>query len=245
MSINERHGSLGAAIVAAVVGIWLTPAPAAAQGANRIDACVAGSGLIRVVGRAEPCRRRETRIHWNVRGPRGVRGPSGPMGPMGPAGPAGPEGAQGPRGEAGPQGEPGPQGPAGAGEGGLPPLYTFATAARQTLGYALAEVGRVRNLPTGQYMLFAHVQARRTEEGTGTLTCFSYRGEPSEAVNGPMAFAPLPDTGPRVSATMSGRFIVFDASDDLVLTCGLQGVAGETETVQIAIMPLGPVVESR
>jgi hypothetical protein len=83
---------------------------------------------VRLVGANEPCRRNETKIHWNVVGPVGPRGPQGvpglpgpqgfpgkpgDPGPPGPQGPQGPQGATGPTGPAGPQGERGPAGPDG------------------------------------------------------------------------------------------------------------------------------------
>lgn len=75
-----------------------------------IHACVtAGDGSIRMVDAAQPCRRREVRVQWNVAGPSGPQGAPGVDGAPGPAGPAGPIGATGP---IGPQGVPGPQGAA-------------------------------------------------------------------------------------------------------------------------------------
>jgi hypothetical protein len=95
------------------------------------------------------CRKDETALTWNQKGPRGFQGPQGPVGPAGPvgpkgdmgpgpagrtgrkgdtglAGPVGPAGATGPMGPAGPKGDkgdPGLQGPRGdKGDQGLPGL---------------------------------------------------------------------------------------------------------------------------
>lgn len=74
------------------------------------------SGALRVARR---CRRRETAITWNVRGPEGVTGAFGAAGPVGPQGLRGDPGLMGPPGTTGPggpqgaQGDTGPQGPKG------------------------------------------------------------------------------------------------------------------------------------
>ncbi len=58
-----------------------------------IHACKnARTGLVRIVKAGVSCRRGETPISWNVRGPRGQAGAPGPAGPAGPVGPAGADG---------------------------------------------------------------------------------------------------------------------------------------------------------
>ncbi len=91
--------------------------PSTASAPQVIHACLTpGNGSIRMVDAAEPCRRREIRVQWNVVGPSGPQGLPGPQGPAGvngapgPAGPQGPAGAIGPIGPIGPQGIQGPQG---------------------------------------------------------------------------------------------------------------------------------------
>jgi Phage Tail Collar Domain/Collagen triple helix repeat (20 copies) len=72
--------------------------------------------LMRLVASAEPCKRGETRIQWNVVGPQGPQGPAGPAGPQGVVGPQGLPGKDGARGAQGPvgaTGATGAQGPAG------------------------------------------------------------------------------------------------------------------------------------
>lgn len=115
----------------------------AADANEKITACVKKNGNVSLVGESEACKKNETRVSWNIEGPKGDRGATGPQGPKGdtgatgatgpagpkgdtgatgatgPIGPAGPKGdpgatgATGPAGPAGPQGPPGPQGPAG------------------------------------------------------------------------------------------------------------------------------------
>lgn len=99
-----------------------TRAAAAGIGGPRIVGCVANdTGLLRIIDPSigQRCKKKETRIAWNKRGPRGFRGPvgpegeQGPVGPMGPRGPEGEEGDDGDRGPRGPQGPIGPEGPPG------------------------------------------------------------------------------------------------------------------------------------
>jgi hypothetical protein len=54
-------------------------------------ACVnKSSGAIKMVSADTNCKHNETKISWNVMGPKGKQGPPGPVGPVGPEGPAGP-----------------------------------------------------------------------------------------------------------------------------------------------------------
>ena len=89
---------------------------------GRIDACYRpASGQLRVIDSdsGDQCRRNETPLSWNERGPRGAdgavgeRGPAGPAGERGPAGPQGEKGDTGPAGSTGEDGAPGPAGPKG------------------------------------------------------------------------------------------------------------------------------------
>jgi hypothetical protein len=77
---------------------------AAADGPDRIRACVNPAGHVRLIGRGEDCRHQERLVVWNVRGPRGAQGEPGAAGPEGPEGPQGPEGPEGPQGPEGPEG---------------------------------------------------------------------------------------------------------------------------------------------
>jgi hypothetical protein len=107
-------------------------APVAAQVAdgNVVYACVQidrdqdEGKLVRLVAANVPCQKKETRIAWNVVGPKGDPGPQGPrgtqgatgaIGPQGPQGAKGEVGAEGPQGLVGPQGLQGPTGPRGPG----------------------------------------------------------------------------------------------------------------------------------
>jgi hypothetical protein len=71
-------------------------------------ACADRQGDLRVVDSHDECRRNETPVRWNIRGP---EGPQGEQGPQGVAGPQGLQGEQGPQGDIGPQGARGPAGP--------------------------------------------------------------------------------------------------------------------------------------
>ena len=57
-----------------------------------IRACIANSGLVRIVAATENCKAGETPLVWNAAGPQGPAGAGGPAGAAGPAGPQGPEG---------------------------------------------------------------------------------------------------------------------------------------------------------
>ena len=68
----------------------------------RMDRDASDGKLARLVAENEPCKRNETRVRWNVMGPKGDQGAQGATG------------AQGPQGEPGLPGVQGPQGPPGA-----------------------------------------------------------------------------------------------------------------------------------
>lgn len=107
-------------------------------------------GQMRLVASAEPCRRNEVRIHWDVAGPQGPQGPVGATGATGPQGPVGATGATGPQGSQGPAGPAGPQGPPGPpGVGTLFGTNTNQAAAGNgqtcTLGEILLSAGAVAN----------------------------------------------------------------------------------------------------
>jgi len=79
-------------VAGAAIALTVAAGLAAAQGEQdgTVRACVKRSnGLVRVVGPAGNCRKRERALSWNVRGPQGPPGPAGPQGDVGPAGPRG------------------------------------------------------------------------------------------------------------------------------------------------------------
>lgn len=83
------------------------------QGESRsvISACVSGAtGQMYV---RDSCRPGESKLKWNVQGPRGPRGKKGAKGLQGPAGLAGAQGATGPEGPQSAAGATGPTGPIG------------------------------------------------------------------------------------------------------------------------------------
>jgi len=105
-----------------VVGlsVWASPAAAQIPSANgeffacvRLDRDNDEGRLMRLVARGEPCKRNETKVHWNVVGPQGPQGPVGPAGPRGATGPQGVPGKDGAAGIQGPTGATGPTGPQG------------------------------------------------------------------------------------------------------------------------------------
>jgi hypothetical protein len=74
------------------------------------------TGLLHVVDVNTACKNNETKLFWNVVGPKGDKGDigaTGATGIAGPQGPAGKDGAVGPQGTQGPKGDTGAQGVAG------------------------------------------------------------------------------------------------------------------------------------
>ena len=64
----------------AVAGVAQRAAPD-----EEITACWGPNGAVRVIDPAlEGCKKTETTLQWNVRGPAGEAGPAGPAGPPGP-----------------------------------------------------------------------------------------------------------------------------------------------------------------
>lgn len=113
-STRSRHALVIAIIAALAFSAGSAVAAVAREPASTIYACVSnGSGTITIADANEPCKKHETRLAWNTRGPQGDPGPVGPPGPAGPAGATGPQGPPGPQGDAGPAGPPGAPGPQG------------------------------------------------------------------------------------------------------------------------------------
>ena len=79
---------------------------AAGESAQTITACAGPNGQLRLIAAEELCRKSETTLPWNVRGPEGPQGLRGESGPQGAREPQGPEGPQGSKGEPGLQGPP-------------------------------------------------------------------------------------------------------------------------------------------
>jgi hypothetical protein len=124
---NVRTFVIGCAVLGGTFGLG---AYVSAHGGdpNRVHACVATNGSLRVVAPPTACKPTETALDWDIMGPQGPigltgpkgstgttgpQGPAGPQGSVGPQGPEGPAGQTGSQGQAGPQGEPGAQGAAG------------------------------------------------------------------------------------------------------------------------------------
>lgn len=103
------------------------------DGSGVFHACLAKSGLVRVINApADACRKGETPISWNQRGPAGPQGPSGPTGAAGPAGAPGAGSIAATAGTPGPVFEPAARViPAGGGNDAYPVLtvpFTLTTA---------------------------------------------------------------------------------------------------------------------
>jgi type VI secretion system secreted protein Hcp len=94
--LARRGAKVGIPTVAAL-GAGSAIAVAAIPGDDgTIDGCYSqANGSLRVVENADECRKSETAIKWNQRGPAGPQGIPGPAGPKGDAGPAGPAGPPG------------------------------------------------------------------------------------------------------------------------------------------------------
>jgi hypothetical protein len=70
------------AVVVAAGGVALAAIP---DSSGVIHSCYRnGNGRLRVVESVTDCKKKETAISWNRRGPRGLPGPQGPQGPPGP-----------------------------------------------------------------------------------------------------------------------------------------------------------------
>ena len=91
--LASRGAKIGIPTVAAL-GAGSAIAVAAIPGDDgTIDGCYSrATGNLRVVESADDCRKAETAIKWNQRGPAGPQGLPGPAGPKGDPGPAGPAG---------------------------------------------------------------------------------------------------------------------------------------------------------
>lgn len=93
---------LGAVALLGVAAVTFAAAAIPDKG-GKIHACrMLKSGKLRVVSNPDSCRRKERKLAWNVRGPKGDTGLAGATGAPGPAGPAGPAGPRGPEGDRGP-----------------------------------------------------------------------------------------------------------------------------------------------
>jgi len=86
----------------------------ATDATNTIYACVKKNGDVSLVGESERCKNNESRVSWNIVGPKGEKGDKGETGATGATGPQGAKGDTGATGQQGPQGEPGPAGADGA-----------------------------------------------------------------------------------------------------------------------------------
>jgi hypothetical protein len=122
---NLRTFAVGCAVLGGTFGLG---AYISAHGGdtNRVHACVAANGTLRVVAATVACKQSETALDWNITGPQGPIGLTGATGPAGSQGPVGPPGSEGATGPMGPQGPSGAQGETGAtGAAGTPGLSGY------------------------------------------------------------------------------------------------------------------------
>jgi hypothetical protein len=131
--INKKTILLLASIMVLVLsGAGVYAATTQSSNTSVIYACLTKEDdhSLRIVDANTVCKKHETKIFWNVVGPKGDKGDPGIAGPTGPQGPAGvngkegavgPQGIKGDAGAQGPQGAAGPVGPQGpAGKDGAP-----------------------------------------------------------------------------------------------------------------------------
>lgn len=85
----------------------------ATDATNTITACVKRNGDVSLVEQNEACKKNESRVTWNIVGPKGDKGDKGDTGATGAQGATGATGAQGATGATGAQGATGQQGPQG------------------------------------------------------------------------------------------------------------------------------------
>ena len=108
-----RRSGLAALVLLVMLGAASFALASIPSSTGVINACYARDGSMRLIDTdlGQSCRRRETLLSWNQRGP---QGPQGIQGPRGTQGPQGAQGTQGPRGLPGIQGPKGDKGDAGA-----------------------------------------------------------------------------------------------------------------------------------
>jgi Collagen triple helix repeat (20 copies) len=103
--MTSRRSYAAFALVGALAISGVAVAASSQSGAGTVRACASKrTGELRLLRGSQRCRSAETRVAWNVSGPRGPRGVAGPAGAPGATGPAGPQGPQGATGATGPQG---------------------------------------------------------------------------------------------------------------------------------------------
>ncbi|HEX4930753.1 MAG TPA: hypothetical protein VFV62_08570 [Gaiellaceae bacterium] len=158
----------------------------ATNATNTIYACVKKNGDVSLVGENERCKNNESRVSWNIVGPKGDKGDTGatgatgPQGPKGDTGPAGPQGEPGPPGAdgapgapgapgaAGAQGPPGPAGPAGPqGQQGPPGASGGEAALTSPNGLFKIQVtdSGIRILGPGGNLYISYASAKLTNRG--------------------------------------------------------------------------------
>ena len=114
-SVGRRFGLL--TVLLCCLSLLVVSAPQASAGSKpkRIYACVTVNfKTLNLTTKNGKCKRGETKISWNRKGPRGKKGAKGKRGPVGAQGPKGAKGSAGARGATGAQGPAGTSGATGA-----------------------------------------------------------------------------------------------------------------------------------
>jgi Collagen triple helix repeat (20 copies) len=165
MKGGRAYAAFGLVCALAISGVAV--ASSSQSGAGTVRACASKrTGELRLLRGSQRCRSTETRVSWNVRGPRGVAGRAGAPGSAGATGPAGPTGPQGAQGAAGATG---PQGTAGLGKayvGPDPPDPISDIGDGASGGSRVASI----SLPGGPYVLLGRVVLSPGVAG-GFATC--------------------------------------------------------------------------
>jgi hypothetical protein len=148
--INKKTILLFVSIIVLIFsGVGVYAATTQSSNTSVIYACVTQEDdhSFRLVDASTPCKKHETRLSWNVVGPKGDKGDPGIAGPAGPQGPAGKDGAPGPQGPSGVNGKDGaagpvgPQGPSGISAADLAAMQTAIKNLQSAVAALQAQIG--------------------------------------------------------------------------------------------------------
>ena len=185
-------------------------------------------GVLRVIDTAvDRCNPdNEIAVSWNQVGPPGPAGPAGPQGIPGPAGPQGLQGTQGPQ---------GPSGPAGVSRATIAtgPLFTFP-------GPEYSKV-IARNLPEGNWALFATATLQGTSSGHGFFDgACQLRNAASFAIGPTARSRDSFDDVFQTALAMNGAISLGPGGGEASLWCRVEDAAtGYFEAGQITAVQVG------
>lgn len=226
--------AMGVSIAALVVAGSGGAYAAVSASSPTISACVHhnGGGLYA----ARKCARRDSRLTWNVKGPKGATGAQGLQGATGSRGIQGLQGIQGA------PGTPGQRGPSDAfSEYWTDVTVPFAAGQAFNLGAV--------TLPTGSFMAFGRASVSNQTDVAKGVTCGL--GTPGvDTGNGSTAgatdLAELQDipVGGEQSITLLGPVDLSTGGGDVTLDCFLTGAGGTTgnvvfKDIQVSALQVG------